>query len=103
MRQGMREGLRRIGVIFRGAWLQDDLNFVLMFRKMLQQARHFAARVEREAGSDAAAQVNLAFRLAFVRPPTRDELAGAQQLVRADGLFALCRMLLNANEFVYLD
>lgn len=70
---------------------------------MLQQARHFAARVEREAGSDAAAQVNLAFRLAFVRPPTRDELAGAQQLVRADGLFALCRMLLNANEFVYLD
>jgi len=70
---------------------------------MLQQARHFAARVEREVGADAAAQVNRAFLLAFVRPPTRDELAGAQQLVRADGLFALCRMLLNANEFVYVD
>jgi len=70
---------------------------------MLQQARHFAARVEREAGSDAAAQVNRAFRLAFVRPPTRDELAGATQLVRGESLFALCRMLLNANEFVYVD
>ena len=70
---------------------------------MLQQARHFAARVEREAGADAAAQVNRTFLLAFERQPTRDELAGALQLVRADGLFALCRMLLNANEFVYVD
>ena len=70
---------------------------------MLQQSRHFGSRVEREAGADAAAQVNRAFQLAFGRPPTRDELAGATQLVRADGLFALCRMLLNANEFVYLD
>ena len=70
---------------------------------ILQQARHFAARLEREAGADAASQITRAFHLAFARPPTREELAGATQLVRSDSLFALCRMLLNANEFVYVD
>jgi len=70
---------------------------------MLQQARHFAARVERESGADAAAQVTRAFQLAFVRPPSADEAKAATELVRADGLFTLCRLLLNANEFVYVD
>ena len=70
---------------------------------ILQQARHFAARLERAAGADAASQITRAFHLAFARPPTREELAGATQLVRSDSLFALCRMLLNANEFVYVD
>ncbi|MEN9574094.1 MAG: hypothetical protein RL514_1949 [Verrucomicrobiota bacterium] len=70
---------------------------------ILQQARHLAARLEREAGADPTAQITRAFHLAFARPPTREELAGATQLVRSDSLFALCRMLLNANEFVYVD
>ncbi len=70
---------------------------------ILQQARHFAARVEREAGADAAAQINRAFHLAFPRPPGLAELAAARDLVRTDGVFSLCRMLLNANEFVYVD
>ena len=70
---------------------------------ILQQARHFAARLERAAGADAASQITRAFHLAFARTPTREELAGATQLVRSDSLFALCRMLLNANEFVYVD
>lgn len=70
---------------------------------MLQQARHFAARVEREAAADAAAQVTRAFQLAFARSPSQAELAAARDLVRTDGVFSLCRMLLNANEFVYVD
>jgi hypothetical protein len=70
---------------------------------MLQQARHFAARVASEAGADAAAQVSRAFQLAFVRPPSAAEAKAAAELRRADSLFALCRMLLNANEFVYVD
>jgi len=70
---------------------------------VLQQARHFAARVEREAGADPATQINRAFQLAFARSPSQPELAAARDLVRTDGVFSLCRMLLNANEFVYLD
>ena len=70
---------------------------------MLQQARHFAARVEHEAGAETAAQVQRAFQLAFVRTPSAPEAKSATELVRTESLFALCRMLLNANEFVYLD
>ncbi|KAF0180173.1 MAG: hypothetical protein FD161_951 [Limisphaerales bacterium] len=70
---------------------------------MLQQARHLATRVERETGADPAAQITRAFQLAFARPPSQPELAAARDLVRADGVFPLCRMLLNANEFVYVD
>jgi hypothetical protein len=70
---------------------------------MLQQARHFAARVEREAGADPAAQTIRVFQLAFARPPNQAELTAARDLVRTDGVFSLCRMVLNANEFVYVD
>ena len=70
---------------------------------MLQQASHFAARVAREAGADAAAQITRAFQLAFARTPSQPELAAARDLVRTEGVFSLCRMLLNANEFVYVD
>ncbi len=67
----------------------------------LQQAGFFAARLEREAGADAAAQVERAFRLAFGRSPSDRERGAAVALVRGRGLAALCRVLLNANEFLY--
>lgn len=70
---------------------------------MLRQARHFAARVEREAVSSLSPQVTRAFQLAFARTPTEAEAQAAITLVRTDGLFALCRTLLNANEFMYVD
>jgi hypothetical protein len=67
----------------------------------LQQAGRFARRLEREAGADVAVQVERAFRLAFGRPPSAVERAAGVRLVRARGLAALCRALLNANEFLY--
>ncbi len=70
---------------------------------MLQQAEHFAARVQREAGADAVAQARRAFELVFVRAPGERETGSAMKLVEAHGLLALCRSLLNANEFVALD
>jgi hypothetical protein len=48
-------------------------------------------------------QVERAFMLAFCRPPTSSEANAAQALVAADGLPALCRALLNGNEFAYLQ
>jgi hypothetical protein len=70
---------------------------------MLKQAGYFARRVEREAGSDVKAQVRRAFALAFLRPSTDAESASAEKFCASHGLAALCRLLLNANEFVYLD
>jgi hypothetical protein len=69
---------------------------------MLQQARYFATRVESETTSREVA-VRRAFALAFQREPTASEASGAATLVEGQGLFALCRALINANEFVYAD
>jgi hypothetical protein len=44
-----------------------------------------------------------AFQLTFQREPTEPERNAAHQLVERQGLFTLCRSLLNANEFVYVD
>ncbi|MFM8271403.1 MAG: DUF1553 domain-containing protein, partial [Gemmata sp.] len=70
---------------------------------MVQQARFLAERVETDAGPDASAQVRRAFALAFQRPPGATELDAATRLVKEHGLAALCRAVLNANEFVFVD
>jgi hypothetical protein len=57
---------------------------------MLQQARHLAERAQTP---------ERAFQLCFQRDPTPAELAAAKSI----DLFSLCRMLLNANEFIYVD
>lgn len=66
-----------------------------------QQAGFLAERVEREAGADNSQRVRQAFRLTLGRQPTREELSAGSKLVADVGLSALCRALLNANEFLY--
>jgi hypothetical protein len=65
---------------------------------ILRQSRHLAERVKRETNSPDAALAR-AFQLCFQRPPSAQELTEARTL----DLFALCRALLNASEFVYVD
>jgi hypothetical protein len=67
----------------------------------VQQSGFFAERVRREAGERSEAQVARAYCLAFGRAPTGDEAAAALGLLSRRGLPALCRGLLNANEFLY--
>jgi hypothetical protein len=67
----------------------------------VHQADAFSWRVAEEAGDEVGAQVERAFRLAFGRRPTAVERKGAVGLVERRGLAALCRALLNANEFLY--
>lgn len=69
---------------------------------MLQQARYLTTRIENETDSRDAA-IRRAFDLCFQRSPTQDELTASTHLVAEQSLFALCRMLINANEFVYID
>jgi len=69
---------------------------------VLDQARRFAARLERDAGSEPAAQVTRGFDLAFGRAPDVGELEAAVLLVESHGLAALCRALFNANELAFL-
>ena len=66
---------------------------------MLQQAGLFASRLEREANAPID-RVRLAFELTCGRPPEPPEAEAALELARDHGLTALCRALLNANEFL---
>lgn len=68
-----------------------------------QQAAHFAARLAREAGDDAARQLRLAWRLALCREPTESELAQMLLFRKQESLAQVCRVILNLNEFAYPD
>lgn len=70
-------------------------------RFVLQLSSQLAERV-RATASAPAVQVRTAWRLALQRLPTDDEAADAVALVTSHGLPALCRALLNTNEFLFL-
>jgi len=85
---------------------------------VLLQSRYFAERVRRAAGEDAAAQVRTAYRLALSRDPRPKELPGNLSFLarqreahagRAgaeaghEALIDLCNVILNLNEFLYLQ
>lgn len=75
---------------------------LLNSRFLVQQAELFATRVKSEAHSDAASQAATAIHLAFGRAASPEEIASANELLQAHGLTALCRALLNANEFLFV-
>jgi hypothetical protein len=78
-----------------------------------KQAGTFAARLKKEAGEDVAAQVRLALSLATARQPSENEvrrgvdliaaLEREQGVARAAALQSFCLVVLNLNEFVYVD
>jgi len=69
---------------------------------VLQQSQKFAERLEREAGHDAKAEVRRAWQLAFGRMPSAVELSEAEAFAEKAGWPALCRAVLNANEFLFV-
>jgi len=69
---------------------------------VLRQAALFADRVKKEAGDDPARQIDLAYRIALTRPPSRTELTVASEAVRKQSLVDLTHVLMNLNEFVYM-
>jgi hypothetical protein len=73
---------------------------------MVRQSQEFAARVEAEPHTrpdSLAAQVERAWRLALGRKGSAEELAVVVAYARKHGLAGACRVLLNANEFVFVD
>ena len=80
---------------------------------MNRQARAFAIRLKRDAGPDMAIQVEMAMKLATGRQPSVQEVARSVSLMTAllghDGsspdqaLESFCLVVLNLNEFLYLD
>ncbi len=75
---------------------------------MLAQAARFAARVRADtsgAGHEDAihTQIDRAMRLALGRAPTAEERARLVDFTRTHGLENTCRVVLNLNEFTFID
>ncbi len=81
-----------------------------------ERAGEFAARVEREAGGDPAAQVRQTFLIALARQPSENELQAAVRFLRerrsarsvglsagAAALADFCQVVFGLNEFLYVD
>ena len=69
---------------------------------VLTQAQHLATRVQQERW-DLPAQVERAHALTFGRGPDPATLTKLVAFARTEGLPALCRLLLNLNEFTFID
>lgn len=71
-------------------------------RVTIEQAEAFATRIQMDVGNDVTVQIRRAYELALSREPVADETADAEPVVRLHGLPALCRVLFNSNEFLFL-
>jgi hypothetical protein len=69
----------------------------------VKATKALAERVQKQAGDDPAAQINAAFQFALQRAPTDREREVCGTLLSQRGLVAVCRALLNVNEFAYVD
>jgi hypothetical protein len=69
----------------------------------LRMADALATRIGGEAPKDAALQATRVYRLVLQRAPTAVERDRAARLIDDHGLAALCRALLNSNEFLTID
>jgi hypothetical protein len=71
-------------------------------RFTLQESENLVERLQREAGQETVAQIRRAWELAFNRSPELEEVNEALSFVQAEGMPALCRAVLNANEFLFI-
>jgi len=69
----------------------------------LRMADRLALRVEAEVGKDPNQQAEHACALAWGRKPMDSERQVSREFLSEHGLSALCRLLLNSNEFLYVD
>ena len=69
---------------------------------MIKQAEYFAERLQRMS-PDLQRQIQAAHVLAFGRPPGADKREALAGYARKHGLANACRLLLNANEFIFID
>ena len=76
-------------------------------RLVNEEVQYFADRIQDSVGAnaDTAEQFELAFQIALGRVPADDEIHTMSKLMDGNdsGLESVCRVLLNSNEFVFID
>jgi hypothetical protein len=69
---------------------------------LVRQSEHFAERLQK-LSDERGRQIEAAYRLAFGRPPSAAERDALAAYAKKHGLANACRLLFNANEFVFVD
>jgi hypothetical protein len=69
---------------------------------MVKTAEHFAERLEKSS-ADLPSQIDAGCRLAYGRPATKLERDTLVEIAARHGLANACRLILNSNEFVFVD
>jgi uncharacterized protein DUF1553 len=67
-------------------------------RFIVRQSEHVAARIAKEPQP-----IGAAFRLILQRAPTAEENGALSAYAEKHGLANVCRVLMNGNEFMFLD
>jgi len=68
----------------------------------VRQSEHLAQRLEKESPAGEA-QIMRLYQLAFQRDPVAEELAEVSSYAKRHGLANACRVILNSNEFVFIE
>jgi len=66
-----------------------------------REAGHLAERVIQTAGADRRAQISQVFEILLSRPPNSEELNKFEAY--SGSLASVCRVLMDSNEFLYVD
>jgi hypothetical protein len=69
---------------------------------VLKQAEHLAERIQ-SMSSAPDEQVQLLYRVLLQKKPQVEELATLRDYLGRNGLRNLCRLMLNTNEFIFVD
>lgn len=69
---------------------------------MVRQAAYFAERVSKDS-TTVTGQVSDAYRIALNRAPSEEELSALVPYAEKNGMAATCRLILNSNEFMFID
>ena len=76
----------------------------LLNNRFIEQcSEHLAARVRSEAGDDVVQQIQSLYRLTLLRAAEPRELELARKFVQQQTLTQLCVVMLNTNEFLFLE
>lgn len=69
----------------------------------VRYSEHFAERLKREKPGDLEAQIRLAIELAFSRAARSPEISELAVFSQKHGLANLCRVIINSNEFMFVN
>mgnify|MGYP003342092321 CR=1 FL=1 len=75
---------------------------LLNSRFTIERSKAFAERVKRESDGDLDKQLRKLFELSLMREPTQVEISECSEVASAYGLEAVCRAILNSNEFLFI-